>query len=194
MKPRRKYLHIYRTRHNRIIYYYRRPYGKRIRLPDDYGSESFWASYQHAADGYPAPPPKKLKLVFSQTQKQRVGKAVENMLRAAKRRAIADGQAFDLDREWALETIAAQGFRCGLTGVPFYAKIDSRCRVHPFGPSFDRIEPGGGYTRGNVRIVLYAVNVMLMDWGEGVFSTVVNHYRTHKWQKSKILSANFFKT
>lgn len=191
MKPRRKYLHIYRTRHGRINYYYRRPHGPRVRMPDDYGSKTFWEAYELAHAGY-QPPPIAKKPTVLQAQRGRVGMSVENMLRAAKRRALEAGQRFDLDYEWAIATITAQDFRCALTGIPFYANCAAKSRVPPFAPSFDRIDTKGGYAKGNVRIVIFAVNVMLMDWGEEIFATVANHYRAHKGRKNKILSANFF--
>lgn len=177
MMPRNKYLEISHSRHGRTTYYFRRARGHRVRLPDDYGSPSFWGAYQAAMDGdEPLPPPRPPKGLIL---RGRIGKTIEQILRAARTRARADGQPFDLDYEWAITQIEAQQFRCALTGIQFYSRFDGTCRVHPFGPSIDRIIPKGGYVRTNVRIVCFAVNVMLMDWGEPVFQTVANHYRAH---------------
>ncbi|HYA74262.1 MAG TPA: hypothetical protein VEF36_14015, partial [Roseiarcus sp.] len=49
----------------------------------------------------------------------------------------------------------------------------------------DRIDTKGGYTKSNVRIVCFAVNVMLMDWGTQVLDRVLSHYRAHKRTKLK---------
>src|SRR5262245_9418965 len=47
--PRPPYLHHYRTRHNKYIWYVRKgAHGKRIRLKATYGSSEFWADYQGA--------------------------------------------------------------------------------------------------------------------------------------------------
>lgn len=57
--------------------------------------------------------------------------------------------------------------RCEVTGIPFSAlKLPGRdSNRHPYSPSLDRIDPSTGYSRGNCRLVLFAVNVALNDWG-----------------------------
>lgn len=175
MKPRRKYIQVDRSRHGQIRYYFRRPHCRRVRLPGDYGSPRFWEAYRAALQGQPTAPPERptVKIV----QRGKIDKALERLLRGVRNRARRDGLAFDLTYEWAIATVEAQGFECALTGIPFFASPTAKCRVNPFGPSFDRIDCRGGYTQGNVRIVAYAVNVMLMDWGEIVFAQIVNRYR-----------------
>lgn len=167
MKPRKKYIQIERTRHGKYTYYFRISGGARRRLPDDYGSPSFWEAYEAFRAGYTLQKREKVhRPSFDVTQKSKISYSVENMIRSSRTRARKAGQLFELDADWALATIEAQGFRCALTGIPFFAKNKAKCRIHPFGPSFDRINTKGGYVKSNVRIVCYAVNVMLMDWGD----------------------------
>lgn len=62
--------------------------------------------------------------------------------------------------------IASNG-RCSVTGLPFnYDNVRGRgATKNPFAPSLDRIESKRGYTIDNVRFVLTAVNIGMMDWG-----------------------------
>jgi hypothetical protein len=68
--------------------------------------------------------------------------------------------------------VEAQEFRCVLTGIEFYSEPPHRRKMDPYAPSLDQIEPGEGYIIGNVRIVIFAVNMMLSDWGPKVFEQV----------------------
>lgn len=55
--PRRLPAHVYRevTRHGRVVYYYRKGRGKRVRLPT-FGTEGFEAAYLAAVNRRPTPP------------------------------------------------------------------------------------------------------------------------------------------
>lgn len=57
--PRPRYPHTHRetSRHGKPVWYFRRGKGKRIRLPGDYGSESFKAAYEAALTGEPIAKP-----------------------------------------------------------------------------------------------------------------------------------------
>ena len=54
--PRKMPLHVVRerSRHGRVMFFFRRGKGKRIRLPDQYPSPEFDAAYQSALSGEPA--------------------------------------------------------------------------------------------------------------------------------------------
>jgi hypothetical protein len=52
--------------------------------------------------------------------------------------------------------VAAAGFCCALTGLPFW--FDDADRFGPSCPSIDRIEPDGPYDDRNTRVVLLGVN------------------------------------
>jgi integrase len=61
-RPRPQYLLREKTRHGRLVWYVRVGMGKRVRLPDGYGTEEFWEAYRSALSGKvvktPAGPPK----------------------------------------------------------------------------------------------------------------------------------------
>jgi len=69
--------------------------------------------------------------------------------------------AFDLDVEWVAARIR-EG--CAATGLSF----DLRAGVGrpPFGPSLDRIVPGGPYTKDNVQVVCWVHNAARGNWGD----------------------------
>ena len=46
--------------------------------------------------------------------------------------------------------------------------------------ALDRIDPSKGYVYGNVRIVAFAVNAMLGDWGEDVAMSIINQWLQNK--------------
>lgn len=54
---RRQYEHVVRekTRHGKVVWYFRRGHEKRIRLPDEYGSAEFETVYEAALYGLPIP-------------------------------------------------------------------------------------------------------------------------------------------
>lgn len=56
MKPTARFINVHRSRHGRVSYYFRRNKGAWVRLPDDYGSDAFWAAYHAAFAGEPIKP------------------------------------------------------------------------------------------------------------------------------------------
>ena len=168
-KARPRHIQCETTRHAKTFYYYRVKGLPRVRLDGEYGSSPFWASYAAAAAGLSTDERLKNKR-FSD-----IAAKVRRALAAAKHRAAKRGLPFELTERWALDKIERQEFKCALTGIPFFAKHPA-LRVHPYSPSFDRIDCAGGYTMDNVRIVVFAINVMLSDWGEEVFRRVSDDY------------------
>lgn len=176
------------SRHGKRIYYYRVGKSARIRLPDDYGSEEFLTAIGLAAASGTAVPRKPyVRPSFQRMQKQSVERALTAAVKGARQRSNAKGIGFDITATWLLEQAQRQGFKCCLTSIPFYMPTDAKSFRHPFAPSIDRINPSGGYTKDNVRLVVFAINVMLMDWGQDVFERVVSGFRFTKGTKTKLL-------
>lgn len=68
---------------------------------------------------------------------------------------------FDLTPEWARSVWTG---RCALTGIEFDLSTQpGRTGPRFYSPSIDRIEPALGYTQGNCRFVLFAVNALKSD-------------------------------
>lgn len=85
-----------------------------------------------------------------------IEKVLRNRLSAVKHRAKKEQLAFDLDKEW----LAIQPRHCVVTGRKFEVYASGR---GPFGPSFDKINPDGGYTKDNTRIVCWWYNSAKSD-------------------------------
>lgn len=174
-------LEIVQTRHGRRVVYFRKGKGPRIRLPDDLSSPEFAAAYEAAK----LPIKNVRKCHGDKTRKQRTEAVVRRALRSARVRARRKNVPFDLDLDFLLALAEEQDFRCKLTGINFFARNNIKARIDPYTPSIDRIVPALGYVKGNVRIVIFAVNAMLLDWGEPLFIWIANSYRF--WERNKTI-------
>lgn len=172
----RKYKFIQRTttRHGRVVYYFQRGKGARVRLPDAYGTQQFWDAYFEALAG-------KTPVVVNKTAREmldaRMRAILGRSLELSRQRARSRKKAFDLTIDWLLATVRKQKYRCALTALPLDL---GKMHRNPFGPSLDRIDCAGGYTQDNVRVVAMAVNIMLSDWGESVLEKVAKAYLANK--------------
>lgn len=174
-----KYVRREVTRHGRVTYYFQRGHGPRVRLPD-VEAANFRSCYDRAFAG--AADVREMPISPIALRKQRVERALRGGLSAAKARSKTKSVPFELTLDWLLETAQRQDFRCCLTGIEFFAKSGTLGKIDPYAPSLDRRVPAKGYTPDNVRIVIRAVNTMLLDWGDEIFSRVANSYRY--WQRT----------
>lgn len=159
-----KGVHVVTVKGSRYCYAWRG--GPRLeRFPEDDGFEDeyrrVWESTRTAAG--------KRKLVLrgskkaSNTLDQALDVAIENARQRASRREIP----FDITRSHLVDLLEAANGKCALSGLPFDPKFDPQARYahNPYGISIDRIIPAGGYTVGNVRLVLTALNFAINQWG-----------------------------
>lgn len=90
-------------------------------------------------------------------------KLVQNArMRAARRKVPCD-----LTVPFVIDMLHDQGLVCSVSGLPFDLAFNLE-KTHSrnlFAPSIDRISAKSGYVRGNVRIVLVAVNYGINEWG-----------------------------
>ena len=87
--------------------------------------------------------------------------------------AYRDGPPFLLTQPEVEDLMIRSQARCEVSGVPFSGLIVPGCRKRPFIPSFDRIRAKEGYTPDNVRLVCWAVNLAISEWGDDIFHTIV---------------------
>lgn len=90
------------------------------------------------------------------------------LVTACRARCVKKNIPFDLHEHIPeIQTRLDKGF-CEVTGFPF----DLRPREmeetgrRPATPSLDRKNPKGGYLLSNIRVVCFAVNAAMGDWGE----------------------------
>jgi len=82
--------------------------------------------------------------------------------RSLKQSAGKRGLEFKLTRAYLKKLYLEQGGRCKISGLVMNAGAKLR---DPFGWSVDRIDCDLGYVEGNVRFVIYAVNIGMQEWG-----------------------------
>ena len=85
-------------------------------------------------------------------------------------RALNKGTPCDPDlAAWAMEANRRQADCCLVTGIRFsLERIGNGITPRPFAPSIDQIVAGRGYVRDNIRLICWATNVLLVEWGEDV--------------------------
>lgn len=87
----------------------------------------------------------------------------------ARWRASIKGFEFNLTANYVRELWRAADGKCALSGLAFDTDVANGQPRDPFRPSLDRIDNSKGYLQGNVRIILYGLNVALGASGEDVY-------------------------
>jgi hypothetical protein len=81
----------------------------------------------------------------------------KKLIQGVKSRCKKNNFDFDLDSEW-LEVILKVGV-CQVTGLPFEFEVDATNNGYrSFTPSLDRTDPTKGYTKDNVKVVVWIYN------------------------------------
>lgn len=99
---------------------------------------------------------------------------------AAKRRAQDKQLPFDLSFEWVLERVKTGC--CEVTALPFNLEERRTGSMNaPYAPSIDRRDSTRGYTPDNCRMVVWALNMALGQWGDEVFAVVAKAFAESEW-------------
>lgn len=109
--------------------------------------------------------------VRAQGVRQYASRRAAALIGAAKSRARKKGLPFNLSEHVAFYHALVEAGVCQLTGLPL-----SKQHGSPFAPSLDRIKPELGYVHGNVRVVLFAINMALGEWGETAYAKIAKAY------------------
>lgn len=100
---------------------------------------------------------------------------LEHMLNGALKRAFARDVPFGIsvDEVMRLHAVLETGV-CELTGIAFEI---GNGKVGPNSPSLDRIKPELGYVDGNLRVIIFALNSAMGDWGLETLIEMVKRIR-----------------
>jgi hypothetical protein len=101
--------------------------------------------------------------------RRRLQKRAQCLINGARTRSKSKGIAFALDSFEAELQARIDAGRCELSGILF----DLSPGRKPNSPSLDRINPAFGYIPDNVRLICYALNAALGDWGEAALAPIM---------------------
>jgi hypothetical protein len=107
-------------------------------------------------------------------ENKRGGDWIKKIISSSRKRSEDRGIEFEIDYEYISKLANSAGMRCAITGIHFNWWKPSHSRVGPYVPSLDRIDSKKGYIPGNVRLVCWAANIGMSDWGAGVFFRICN--------------------
>lgn len=108
-------------------------------------------------------------------------------LRRAKNRAKGCSYEFRLTADAVAEHMLRTKGRCEVTGLRFTTAGSEGSRKRPFFHSIDRIKPELGYTPNNIRIVCFAVNLAMLNWGEEVFAELARGFVFNRYSAFNVL-------
>lgn len=104
-------------------------------------------------------------------------KKIYVMVNNARNRARKLSVAFDLTPVYVFLLAEKQSFCCARTGIPFsYDLPQNGWKSNPYAPSLDRVDSGGGYTKDNVQLVIWALNMARSEWGSDIYERVARAY------------------
>lgn len=104
-------------------------------------------------------------------QKYNMENKASLLVSECRRRCKKKNIPFDLDQHIEeIQNRISMGL-CEVSGFPLNTTV---CAGRPFNtPSLDRINPKDGYLYNNIRIVAFAVNAAMGDWGEDAFKKIM---------------------
>jgi hypothetical protein len=105
-----------------------------------------------------------------------IEKEARILINSAKKRALKSGYKMSVTLDHILTRIYDQKNKCLLTEIPFEYEPKENHFRRPYAPSLDRIDSSKGYTKRNTRVVCYAANAAMNEWGENTLRRVASGY------------------
>lgn len=107
-------------------------------------------------------------------------KRLSRLCKMAENRAKTKGLDFNITKEHLIKLWEDNEGCCSVTGRIFDLNSwGNKGQVNPNAPSVDRIVPSKGYVKGNVRLIVYHLNIALSDFGEEEFEKLAKDYLHH---------------
>ncbi len=107
-----------------------------------------------------------------------------------KNRAKVGGLAGNLSARDVEQLMRRSRGRCEVTGLRFQHDRPDGSRAKPLFHSIDRIDCTRGYESWNCRLVCFAVNVAMNNWGEAVFAKLATGFVVNRYCAVGIFAAN----
>ena len=99
---------------------------------------------------------------------------LSKLIAMAKNRAKEKKLPFNLSKQFMIDLWEKQKGTCPISHRSFDLESSGVFgQVNPNAPSIDRINPKLGYVEGNVRIVIYHVNVAISEFGLDIFQKLI---------------------
>lgn len=140
-------------------------YSYRVRDKDKKWIPVGW-NLQEALDRY-----REIRGSTWRTDNQDAVEVYQRALKGAKRRGIK----FNITQDQVHEMMEMQTHRCAITQKPFNNKKPAGQRNRPWAASLDRIDSRQGYSVENCRLVCTFVNVALNNYGDGLYTELLEH-------------------
>jgi hypothetical protein len=105
------------------------------------------------------------------TDSQEAIEVFQRAIKGAKRRGIE----FDITQDDVQAMLERQNYRCAITQKPFNNRKPAGQRNRPWAASLDRIDSSRGYSVENCRLVCTFVNVALNNYGDGLYTELLEH-------------------
>lgn len=128
-------------------------------------------AYRVRPNGYTVPTCRPCTNATIQRWEQTSPKGIAGrLLTGARNRAKQGGYAFTLTRDWLVPRLTRGA--CEVTGIPFdFSPIPDR-RVRAHAASLDKVDPDGGYTPENTKVVVTQYNLAKNQWNHETLMTL----------------------
>lgn len=106
-------------------------------------------------------------------------------LQQARKRAERKHIPIDIDIHYLLDIYHKQNGACCLTGLVMELRPLVGHRVNPYAISLDRIDSTKGYTKDNVRLIIWYMNWAMGAYGEKEFAEIAKSYLWYKFRSHR---------
>lgn len=110
--------------------------------------------------------------------RRKLGSCLQQVRKRAERKHIP----IDIDINYLIDLYHKENGACCLTGLVMELQPLVGCRANPYAISLDRIDSTKGYTKDNVRLVIWYMNWAMGGYGEKEFEEIAKSYLWHKFR------------
>lgn len=109
------------------------------------------------------------------------GSWLHRTIAGCKHRSAKKGRSCSLSADELAAIMRRSRGRCEVTGLEFQFHKGEDARARPLFHSLDRRDASEGYSTANCRLVCYAVNLAMSNWGEDVFAQIATGFVINRY-------------